>query len=610
MCGIFGYVGDGADAKLLIEGLKRLEYRGYDSWGVCLGGGPGLHLHREVGRITAAVAEDVTGVKGAAFWGGISHTRWATHGAPTVPNAHPHMDCTGRIAVAHNGIIENHLELKKRLLEQGHGFSSDTDSEVIPHLIEEFLKGSDDFDAAFRSTLRLLTGTYGIAVVWQGDPGRIRVARMGSPMVLGKAKGGTLAASDPAALVAHTRDVIYLEDGESAVLSRDGFTTCTLEGDPVSKAVHPISFSARDIERGGYPTFMLKEIADQPEAIRNALRGRMVRSEGMAKLGGIEADLLHRVQRCHIIACGTSWHAGLVGKYLLENLAHLPTQVSHGSEFRYANPVLEKDTLMIAISQSGETADTLAGVREARIRGADVIGICNVVGSSIARECGRGIYIHAGPEIGVASTKAFTGQLTMLSLLAVYMGRMRGMSLRDGLLYLDALERLPQQTEALLTKREEVRRIALRYAKANNFLYVGRFYEYPVALEGALKLKEISYIHAEGIPAAELKHGPIALVEACVPTVVISAQEGIRDKTMNNAHEIKARGGPIIAVAQEGDTELADLVDEVIFIPRTPDPFVPILDIIPLQLLAYYIATERGCDVDRPRHLAKSVTVE
>ena len=410
--------------------------------------------------------------------------------------------------------------------------------------------------------------------------------------------------------MAHTREVIYLDDGETAVLRRDGFETRTLEGTPVSKRVQQIAFSLPDIERGGFPHFMLKEIYEQPESIHNACRGRIVRAEGTAKLGGVDAALLHSVKRCHIVACGTSCNAGLIGKYLLENLARLPTQVTFGSEFRYSHPVIEPETLVIAISQSGETADTLGGLREAKLMGAQTIGICNVVGSTIARECGQGIYIHAGPEIGVASTKAFTSQLVVLSLLAVHMGRMRGLSLRAGLLYLAALEKLPEQARLILDQRETIAAMARRYARFENFLYVGRLYEYPTALEGALKLKEISYIHAEGVQAAEMKHGPIALIEPDVPTVVLAAQSEIRDKMLSNVHEIRARSGRIIAIGQEGDAELAALADDVITLPRTLDPLVPILAVIPLQLFAYYVAVARGCDVDTPRNLAKSVTVE
>ena len=610
MCGIFGYAGPDANPEILVEGIKRLEYRGYDSWGLCLACDDQLTLLRKVGRIGGIDPASLPLTACGPVRAGVAHTRWATHGAPTECNAHPLIDCHGKIAVIHNGIIENHVALRAKLIAQGHRFSSETDTEVIPHLIEEFRKTEADFTSAFLAATKLLAGAYGIAVVTVEDPGSIFVARHGSPIVLGLGKNKTLVASDPAPLVAHTRDVIYLDDGEAAILHSDGFETRTLEGAPVSKRVQQIAFSLPDIERGGYPHFMLKEISEQPESIHNALRGRIVRAEGMAKLGGIEEALLRKTKRCHIVACGTSWHAGLVGKYLLENLARIPTQVTYGAEFRYAHPVLEPDTLVIAISQSGETTDTLAGIREAKLMGAETIGVCNVVGSSIARECGKGIYIHAGPEIGVASTKAFTSQLVVLALLAVYMGRMRGLSLRAGLQYLDALENLPAQAQRLLDGKAGIAELARKYAGCENFLYIGRLYEYPTALEGALKLKEISYIHAEGVQAAEMKHGPIALIDPRVPTVVLAAQAEIRDKMMGNAHEILARAGRIIAVAQEGDTELARLAEDVIFIPKTPDPLVPILAVIPLQLFAYYVAVERGCDVDKPRNLAKSVTVE
>jgi glucosamine--fructose-6-phosphate aminotransferase (isomerizing) len=512
--------------------------------------------------------------------------------------------------VIHNGIIENHAALRASLQAQGHVFTSETDTEVVPHLIEEFLKSEASFSTAFLGAMKLLVGAYGIAASYAGEPGTIFVARHGSPIVVGLGKNKTLVASDPAPLVVHTREVIYLDDGEIALLHGDGFETKTLEGTPVSKAVQQIAFSLPDIERGGFPHFMLKEISEQPESIHNAFRGRVVRAEGTAKLGGVDESLLRRLKRCHIIACGTSWHAGLIGKYLLESLARIPTQVSFGSEFRYANPVLEPDTLVIAISQSGETVDTLAGVREAKLIGAETMGICNVVGSTIARECGKGIYIHAGPEIGVASTKVFTSQLVVLSLLAVHLGRMRGLSLRAGLLFLDALEKLPDQAKELIGQKDRIKAMAVRYSKSEDFLYIGRFYEYPTALEGALKLKEISYIHAEGVQAGEIKHGPIALIEPSVPTVVLAAQSEIRDKMLGNIHEVRARAGRIIIVAREGDDEVASIADDVIFIPGTLDPLVPILAVIPLQLFAYFMAVARGCDVDKPRNLAKSVTVE
>jgi glutamine---fructose-6-phosphate transaminase (isomerizing) len=609
MCGIFGYVGPRASTGLLLESLKRLEYRGYDSWGMAMACGDRLQVFRQVGRITGAETPKLDpGLQ--PCWGGIAHTRWATHGAPTVENAHPHTDCDRTIAIVHNGIIENHSALRAELESHGHVFRSQTDTEVIAHLIEELLKQENDFQAAFLGALKLLEGTYGIAAISPRQPGLILAARHGSPMVLGLGKDEMMVASDPSALVAHTRRVVYLEDGEAAALRADGFKTHDLNAMPIAKTVQQIAFDLPAIERGGYAHFMLKEIFEQPETIRNAFRGRIVHSEGTAKLGGVDEKLLRKAKRCHILACGTSWHAGLVGKYLLENLARIPTEVSYAAEFRYANPVVEPGTMVIAISQSGETHDTLAGVREAMLRGAQAIGVCNVVGSTIARECGQGVYIHAGPEIGVASTKAFTGQIAVLALLAIHMGRLRGMPLVEGIQFLEALEKLPDQARAALACDGQIREIAAEYADCPNFLYIGRLYEYPVALEGALKLKEISYVHAEGIPAAELKHGPIALVDPQMPTVVLAAQSAVLSKMMSNVQEIRARSGRIIAIAREGDAELPRLAERTVFVPSTLDPLVPILAVIPLQLLAYHIAVKRGCDVDRPRNLAKSVTVE
>lgn len=608
MCGIFACIG-GTGPAAMLESLKRLEYRGYDSWGIALGDGEALKVHRQTGRIGATQWE------GEAFpetgWGGIAHTRWATHGAPTEINAHPHCDCSGRIAIVHNGIIENHGALRTQLEAQGHRWRSETDTEVIAHLIEELQKRDGlDFRGAFLGAMKLLEGAYGVAAISADNPGLLLVSKHGSPMVLGLGDGVMMAASDPAALVSHTRQVIYLDDGEVAILTPNGCETVDLDELPVTKSVQELAFDLPSIERGGFQHFMMKEIFEQPETLRNGMRGRIIRSEGTARLGGIDENLLRTMKRCRIIACGTSWHAGLVGKYYLENLARVPTEVSYAAEFRYANPVIEPDTLVIAISQSGETADTLAGVREAQMRGAQVVGICNVVGSSIARLCGQGVYLHAGPEIGVASTKAFTGQLTALLLLAVHAGRVRGMSLGDGIKYLDALERLPDAMARTLECDARVKEIADAYAHSPNFLYVGRLYEYPVALEGALKLKEISYIHAEGIPAAELKHGPIALVDPEMPTVVLAAQEMPLAKMLSNIQEIRARGGRIIAVAREGEEEVSKLAEQTIFIPAVPDPLIPILAVVPLQLLAYHVAVRRGCDVDRPRNLAKSVTVE
>ena len=609
MCGIFGYIGPRAGAHILLDSLKRLEYRGYDSWGIALTSADGIHLRREAGRITNAVVSKKESENDTCL-GGIAHTRWATHGPPTVANAHPHTACNGKLAIVHNGIIENHNALREKLQSQGAVFRSETDTEVIAHLIDKFMRDGVEFREAFLDAMKLLEGTYGVAAVHGDSPDLILAARKGSPMVIGIGDNEMMLASDPAPLVAHTRRVIYLEDGEAAILRADGYETHDLDAVPVSKEVQEVAFDLPSIERGGFEHFMLKEIFEQPETIRNAFRGRIIRSEGTAKLGGVDDKIMRNIKRCHILACGTSWHAALVGKYLLENLARIPTQVSYAAEFRYANPVVEPDTLVIAISQSGETADTLAGVREAHLHGAPAIGIVNVVGSTIARECGQGVYIHAGPEIGVASTKAFTSQLAVLSLLAVHLGRMRGMPLHDALRFLDALQALPDQAAEVLACDKEIQDIAAEFADAPNALYIGRLYEYPVALEGALKLKEISYIHAEGIPAAELKHGPIALIDPQMPTVVCAAQEAILEKMAANVQEIRARSGRIIAVARAGDTEISRMAEHTIFIPPTLDPLVPILAVIPLQLLAYHLAVKRGCDVDRPRNHAKSVTVE
>jgi glutamine---fructose-6-phosphate transaminase (isomerizing) len=609
MCGIFGVVGADAGAELLIESLKRLEYRGYDSWGIALGGADALTVSRHVGRIGLAQAADLAEMPSES-WGGICHTRWATHGAPTVANAHPHCDCTGRIAVVHNGIIENYRALRTELEGKGHTFHSETDTEVVGHLIEEFCKRGTPVDEAFLDAAKLLEGAYGLVVMDADSPGALYVARRGSPMVIGISDDAMFVSSDPASLVAHTRRVVYLEDGEAAVLRADSYRTHDLDAVPVSKEVEEIAFDLPAIERGGFEHFMLKEIFEQPETVLNAMRGRMDPEEGVVRLGGLSEDVLRKTRRCHILACGTSWHAALVGKYLIENLARVPTQVSYAAEFRYINPVIEPETLVIAVSQSGETLDTLAGLREAKLRGATVAGICNTVGSTIARETGRGIFLRAGPEIGVASTKAFTGQVAVLALLAVRMGRLRDMSLTEAQTILRGMATLPEKIRAALDCDAQVRAIAEEFADCPNFLYIGRLYEYPLALEGALKLKEISYIHAEGIPAAELKHGPIALVDAEMPTVVCAMQAAILEKMLGNVEEIRARGGRIIAFTREGETRLDALAEHVVHVPAIADPLVPIVGAVPLQLLAYHIAIRRGCDVDHPRNLAKSVTVE
>jgi len=608
MCGIFGYVGRGFSPRTLLEGIRRLEYRGYDSWGMAVGGGAGIRLHRAAGRIPESLPGDLD-VPGAGC--GIAHTRWATHGAPTERNAHPHIDCTGSLAIVHNGIIENYGPLRRRLEELGHVFRSDTDSEAAVHLVEQLLREGLDLRLSFLEALKSIEGTYGMALVSAREPGKIFIGRMGSPVVIGCGEGFTVAASDASAVAPYSRSVAYLDDGECAVLSAGGFESFKLDETPVVKQVEELTFDLDAIELGGYDHFMQKEIHEQPESIRNAMRGRLLPDEGTVQLGGIDDSLLLRAKRVKFIACGTSWHAGLIGKYMFERLAGIPAEVCYAAEFRYSRPVLEPDTLVIAVSQSGETADTLAGVREAKSRGAATMGIVNVVGSSIARECGRGVFLHAGPEIGVASTKAFTSQVVVLALLAVQAGRLRGrMSLAEGKAYIEALKRLAGQVSLVLEKDGEIESIAMEYADYTNFLYVGRLFEYPLALEGALKLKEISYVHAEGIPAAELKHGPIALVDRNMPVVVLAAQTGTLDKMISNVNEIRARGGRIIAIVREGSRDFHELAEHVVTIPVTPDPLVPVLGAVPLQLLAYHIAVVRGCDVDRPRNLAKSVTVE
>jgi len=609
MCGIFGYVGQGDVVGILAEGIRRLEYRGYDSWGMAVSDGKELFVVRRPGRLDALEVRFHT--EPATCWGGIAHTRWATHGEPSEQNAHPHLDMSGRIAIVHNGIIENHERLRERLRREGCVFRSETDSEVIAHLIGKFYDGTN-LRTAFMDALRLLQGAYAVAMVCVDEPNTIYAGRDSSPLVVGRVEGSVVLASDAGAIVPFTRDVVYLADGEFAALRPDGMRVWNLHDLPVEKEVQRIAFDVGSVQRGGYDHFMLKEILEQPHTIEDAMRGRLFRGEGTARFGGLglTENELREIRQIRILACGTSWHAGLIGRYLFEELAQIPTVVDYAAEFRYASRMLDPGTLVLAISQSGETADTLAAVREAMHLGARVLGICNVVGSTIARECGQGIYLHAGPEIGVASTKAFTSQLTVLALLALYLGRLRGMSLGYGLRFLDALEEIPQQVQEVLERADRVLEIAREVALRENVLYIGRLYEYPLALEGALKLKEISYVHAEGIPAAELKHGPIALIDRDMPVVVLAAQSAILAKMKSNVQEIRSRGGRIFAVVRDGCREFSKLAERSIPIPATLDPLVPILAAIPLQLLAYYVAVQRGCDVDRPRNLAKSVTVE
>ncbi len=610
MCGIVGYVGSRNCVPVLLDGLQRLEYRGYDSAGIAVVTGGTLLVRKRAGKVSDLRAMvDQGRLDGTT---GIGHTRWATHGVPNDTNAHPHLDCHGRIAVIHNGVIENHAALKTRLQARGHAFRSETDTEVLSHLIEEQLERTPRLDRAVRSALAQVTGTYGVIVMSSLEPETLVVARRGSPIVIGYGTGETFVASDPSALIQHTRSVSYLEDGEVAVVRGSGVETKTLDDVQIRKEVQELTFDLEEIEKGGYPHFMLKEIHEQPETIANALRGRLLVEEGQAKLGGLDGILgtLDHARRIILTACGTSWHAALIGEYMLEQYARIPVEVEYASEFRYRNPVLGAGDVVVLISQSGETADTLAALREARQRGASVLGICNVVGSSIARETDAGVYVHAGPEIGVASTKAFTSQLTVLALMTLLLARRKGMSPADGRTLVSALQKLPAQAQEIVAGSDTVASIARQYANARNFLYLGRGYNFPVALEGALKLKEISYIHAEGYPAAEMKHGPIALIDENMPVVFIAPHDSTYDKVLSNIQEVKARKGRVIAIVNEIDDQIRSLADHLIVVPSTLDLLTPILSIIPLQLLAYQIAILRGCNVDQPRNLAKSVTVE
>ena len=609
MCGIIGYIGTKEATPILLEGLHRMEYRGYDSAGLAIINGKGLHIAKLPGRIQGL--EDLVQSDPPTGTIGLAHTRWATHGPPTQINAHPHTCCNDRIAVVHNGIIENAGALRERLAERGHVFKSETDTEVVAHLIEEEYDG--DLGDAVRAALRHVEGTYGLVVLSQDSPDELVAARMGSPLLVGINDGGLFVASDAAAIVGHTRRVIYLDDGEMVTLSRGGYQMRDLENTHVDKTIDEISWDLKEIEKGGYPHFMLKEIYEQPEAIRNAMRGRLQLSEGPAVLGGlshIDEEGWRGFERIVLTACGTSWHAALVGEYLLEDVTRIPIEVEYASEFRYRNPVIDDHTLMFAISQSGETADTLAAVREGQRRGGRVLGIVNVVGSSIARATDGGIYIHAGPEIGVASTKAFTCQITVLALLTLFLGRRRHLSAERGRELAEAMWQLPEQLQQVLERDDLIREIAEQYCEATNFLYLGRGLNFPVALEGALKLKEISYIHAEGYPAAEMKHGPIALIDQNMPVVVVATRDSVYSKVLSNVEEVKARRGRVLAIVNDGDSDVARLADHVIEVPETDDMLTPILSVVPLQLLAYHIAVLRGCDVDKPRNLAKSVTVE
>ena len=608
MCGIVGYVGHQQAMPILIKGLKRLEYRGYDSAGIALMTKAGLTVAKEAGKI--ACLEEVLGDIDCDSTQGIAHTRWATHGEPTKLNAHPHTDADREIALVHNGIIENYRALKEFLDRYGFVMQTDTDTEILVHLIRFNYDG--DLTAAVRAALSQVEGTYGIAVVSSLHPRTIVAARMGSPLVLGRGDGENFVASDVSAMLEHTNKVVYLTDGEIATVTDSTYEVTTIQNVKIDHPVEEVSWTLDQIEKEGYDHFMLKEIHEQERTLPNAFRGRLNWEEGMPRLNGLnlQYDELRQIKRIIITACGTSWHASLIGEYMIEELARVSVEVEYASEFRYRSPIIDENTLLLAISQSGETADTLAAMREAKHRGATVVGAVNVVGSSIARESDGGVYIHAGPEIGVASTKAFSHQVMVLALVATLLGRMRHISVQQGQEIISAIYKIPEQVGSILQAEEQIRQIAHEYYKANNFLYLGRGINFPTALEGALKLKEISYIHAEGYPAAEMKHGPIALIDKSMPVVVIALQDPVYDKVMSNIAEVRARKGNIIAIATEGDTEIAERVNHVIYIPKTYRLLTPLLSIIPLQLLAYHIAVMRGCHVDQPRNLAKSVTVE
>ncbi|MFL5498966.1 MAG: glutamine--fructose-6-phosphate transaminase (isomerizing) [Gemmatimonadaceae bacterium] len=608
MCGIIGYIGTRGATPLLLEGLRRMEYRGYDSAGVAVMNGKGVETRKAAGKISELERALATcPVEGDT---GIGHTRWATHGVPNEFNAHPHVDCKGHIAVVHNGIIENSGTLKQGLIARGHKFASETDTEVIAHLVEEAFDGN--LEDAVIEALWQIEGTYGIAVVSSDDKNKIVAARKGSPLLIGLGDGEYYVASDVSAILAQTREVVYLDDGDVAVLTRDGYTVLNQRAQQLERGVSKIDWDLDQIERGGFDHFMLKEIFEQPATVENCMRGRLLPDQGTSKLGGLNMtdEELLRFDNILITACGTSWHSALIGEHMLESLARIPVEVEYASELRYRNPIVTDKTLCIVISQSGETADTLAAMREAKARGARTYGIVNVVGSTIARESDGGIYVHAGPEIGVASTKAFTSQVIALLLFTLKLARLRTLSMVDGKEIIEEMRALPSKIQSVLDRAAEVEKIAEEFKNSQNFLYLGRGYSFPTALEGALKLKEISYIHAEGYPAAEMKHGPIALIDEKMPVVFITPHDSVFEKVVSNVQEVKARGGRVIAITTRDEDMLEGKLDYEFRIPETKDMLTPVLASVPLQLLAYYIAVKRGANVDQPRNLAKSVTVE
>ncbi len=610
MCGIVGYIGKREALPILMDGLRRLEYRGYDSAGVAVLNGD-LHVVKAVGKIASLdqALSDLT-IPGT---NGIAHTRWATHGVPSEENAHPHIDCHGKIALVHNGIIENYSELRESLKVAGHIFRSETDTEVLVHLVEHLLNfpGTTLADAV-HSAVRRIRGTYGIAAFRLLEPEQIVVARLGSPIVLGVGDGEMLVASDANAIIGHTRQVVFLDDGEMAVLTADGYRVSSLDNLPVKKSPEQIDWNVEDAQKNGYAHFMLKEMHEQPEVMRNSTRGRLDVTNGNAILGGLRdvADRTREIDRLIIVGCGSAYFAAQVGEYMLEEYAGIPVEVELASEFRYRKPIITARTAVLAVSQSGETADTLAAIREAKMKGALTLGIVNAVGSTIARETDAGVYNHAGPEMGVASTKAFLSQATVFALLTLFLGRQRQMSVTTGTRIAEELARIPDLVAGLLARQDEYRTVAEKYSWAKDFFYLGRKYCAPLAFEGALKLKEVSYIHAEGYGAGEMKHGPIALIDETFPSIVLCPEDSVYEKTKSCIEELRARRGKVIAITTEGNQEIRQIADDVIFIPKTLEMLTPLLAIIPLQLFAYHMSVLRGFDPDRPRNLAKSVTVE
>lgn len=611
MCGIVGYIGARNALPIVVEALKRLEYRGYDSSGCALINEGSLKVYKKQGKIIElerALPEPSKCEGNIA----IAHTRWATHGEPNEINAHPHTDCHGRLAIVHNGIIENYKLLREQLTDLGHRFVSNTDTEVIVHLIEQFLTSEACLEDAVREAMKRVEGTYGLVVLSQDEPDKLIAVRKGSPLIIGINDHEHFITSDVSAIIIHTKRVIYLQDGELCIVRSDGFEITTLDRTRVKPQISVVDWDISAIEKGEFKHFMLKEIFEQPLTIGNGYRGRINEAMGTARLGGLNLPSfeLRKIKQIHLIACGTSYHAALIGKYIIEDMARIPVHAEYASEYRYRNPIIPEDTLVFVISQSGETADTLAAMREAKAKGARVLGITNVVGSTVARESDGGTYIHAGSEIGVASTKAFTSQVTILTLLAVFLGRMNHLSAIQGMEYIRELERIPDKVGKILEQNDRIRDIASSIMNSDHSLYLGRGVNYPVALEGALKLKEISYIHAEGYPAAEMKHGPIALIDENMPVVAIATNDPLYDKIYSNLQEVRARKARLITIASEGDIELEKISEHVIHIPDTLTNLQPLLTVIPLQLLAYHVADLRGFDVDQPRNLAKSVTVE